>query len=411
MQSTAKRLWNRDFSLLVFGQLISIFGNQVLNFALPLYILYMSGSPALFGLVLGVSFLPLIITSPIGGIMADRLKKQRIMFWLDATITVMIVVYMLLSGLVTEIVPIVIVKLLALNAIQGMYMPTVQSSIPFLAPPDKLVQANSATSVVNTLSNIAAPAAAGFFFGRFGIFPILVVCAVCFAITAVMDLLIRIPYKKQPTDETVMQIVKSDTSQAIRFVRAHPILIKISIMMLIISAFTTGVIMVGIPVFIIQHLGMSAEYMGIGRAISWGGALLGTAITGYLGERLTIKRVPLFTVLLGLSMIPIGVALLVDMHYFAAFAVFVASDFIFTVIILLIMIATMAYIQKMTPGDLIGKVMALFSALPFFAAGLGYLLFGVLFEEFYSLSWLIVFVTVFIFGVTALLLRRAFAKA
>ena len=411
MQSIAKKLWNRDFSLLVIGQLISIFGNQVLNFALPLHILYISGSPALFGLVLGVSFLPLIITSPIGGIMADRLKKQRIMFWLDATITFLILLYMVLSGLVTTIVPIVIVKLLALNAIQGMYMPTVQSSIPFLVPQDKLVQANSATSVVNTLSNIAAPAAAGFFLGRFGLTPILVICAICFAITSVMDLLIRIPYKRQETNETILQIVKGDTLQALRFVKKRSILIKITIMMLIIATLTTGVIMVGIPVFITQHLGMSAEHMGIGRAISWGGALLGTAISSYLGERLTIRKVPLFTVLLGLAMLPIGLALLLDIPNFTAFVVLIASDFIFTVVILLYMIATLTYIQKITPEELIGKVMALFSALPFFSSGLGYLLFGMLFEEFYAVPWIIVFVAVVICMSVPLLWRRDFREA
>jgi len=411
MQSSAKKLWNRDFSLLVIGQLISIFGNQVLNFALPLHILYISGSPALFGLVLGVSFLPLIITSPIGGIMADRLKKQRIMFWLDATITLMIVLYMILSGLVTEIVPIVIVKLLALNAIQGMYMPAVQSSIPFLVPSDKLVQANSATSVVNTLSNIAAPAAAGFFLGRFGIFPILVVCTICFAVTSVMDLLIRIPYKKQETDETILQIVKGDTIQALRFVKKRSILIKITIMMLIIAVVTTGVIMVGIPVFITQHLGMSAEHMGIGRAISWGGALLGTAISGYMGERLTIRKVPFFSMLLGLSMLPIGLALFLDIPNFAAFLVFIASDFIFTVIILLYMIAMLTYIQKITPEELIGKVMSLFAGLPFAAGGLGYLLFGMLFEAFYAMSWLIVFVSIFIGMGLTLLFCKDFKEA
>jgi len=343
--------------------------------------------------------------------MADRLKKQRIMFWLDATITFLILLYMVLSGLVTTIVPIVIVKLLALNAIQGMYMPTVQSSIPFLVPQDKLVQANSATSVVNTLSNIAAPAAAGFFLGRFGLTPILVICAICFAITSVMDLLIRIPYKRQETNETILQIVKGDTLQALRFVKKRSILIKITIMMLIIATLTTGVIMVGIPVFITQHLGMSAEHMGIGRAISWGGALLGTAISSYLGERLTIRKVPLFTVLLGLAMLPIGLALLLDIPNFTAFVVLIASDFIFTVVILLYMIATLTYIQKITPEELIGKVMALFSALPFFSSGLGYLLFGMLFEEFYAVPWIIVFVAVVICMSVPLLWRRDFREA
>ena len=411
MESTVKRLWNRNFSLLVIGQLISIFGNQVLNFALPFYILQISGSPALFGTVLGVSFLPLIITSPIGGIMADRLKKQRIMFWLDAGVTVMIVLYMVISGFVETIVPIVIVKLLALNAIQGIYMPTVQSSIPFLAPSDQLTRANSATSAVNTLSNIAAPTAAGFLLGRFGLLPILIVCAVCFALTAVMDLLIQIPYKRQETGESIAQIVKGDMIQAVRFVKKRPILAKISVMMFAVSLLTTGILMVGIPVFITQHLGMGMEYMGLGRAISWGGALLGTAIVGYLGERLTIKLVPFTVFLLGLSLSPIGLVLLLDVPDFLAFAVMIASDFIFTVIILPCMISIMVFVQKITPEDLVGKVMSLFSALPFLASGLGYLLFGMLLEQFDAVPWLIVFAAALLIGLIALISRKHFQNA
>jgi len=48
-------IWNRDFSLLVGGQFISIFGNMILSFALPLYLLYISGSVTLFGLVMDLT--------------------------------------------------------------------------------------------------------------------------------------------------------------------------------------------------------------------------------------------------------------------------------------------------------------------------------------------------------------------
>jgi len=37
-KSRESKLWNRDFSLLVGGQFISIFGNMILSFALPHYL-------------------------------------------------------------------------------------------------------------------------------------------------------------------------------------------------------------------------------------------------------------------------------------------------------------------------------------------------------------------------------------
>ena len=389
---------------------MSVFANQVLTFALPLYLLYTTGSPALFGSVLGVSFLPFIIASPIAGIMADRYRKQRIMFWLDVAVTASIVLYTIISGIFATVVPIVVIKLLALNAIQGMYTPTSQACVPFLVPEDKLVRANSVLETVNTLSNMAAPPTAGILLARFGLFPILVVCAICFAVTALMDLLISVPYNKQQTGARVSQIIKDDMRQAFRFVKRRPVLIKLAILMFTLSALIPGVFNVGVPVFIVQYLGMDAVYLGTGRAIAWGGGILGGIIASSLGEKLRLKSVPLTSVLLGLSIVPIGFAVWMDISYFAAFAIIVAADFISGMALILWSIPIWAYIQTITPPELIGKVLSLFSGLPMIAMGLGLLLFGILFEQFYFAPWHIVFVTALICCITVLLLRKHFRE-
>ena len=90
MKQMKAKLWNKDFTLVVIGQIISLFGNAVLRFALPLYILEQSGSPALFGQVSALAFLPMIMLSPVGGIIADRVNKQRIMAVLDFITSVLV---------------------------------------------------------------------------------------------------------------------------------------------------------------------------------------------------------------------------------------------------------------------------------------------------------------------------------
>lgn len=59
------------------------FGNGTLSFTLLLYVLELTRSPALFGIVLALAFVPLTILTPIGGVVADRINKKRIMIWLD----------------------------------------------------------------------------------------------------------------------------------------------------------------------------------------------------------------------------------------------------------------------------------------------------------------------------------------
>ena len=67
METQKSALFTRDFTLVVIGQIISLFGNAILHFALPLYLLRETGSITLFGAVNACSFLPMILMGPIGG--------------------------------------------------------------------------------------------------------------------------------------------------------------------------------------------------------------------------------------------------------------------------------------------------------------------------------------------------------
>ena len=411
LEATPTKLWNRDFSLVVIGQIISIFGNMVLSFALPLYILSISESPALFGLVLGLPYISLLVMSPIGGIMADRLKKQRIMFWLDLTTTVIIVLYMATRGLFVSAVPIVIVKLMALNAIQGMYMPAVQASVPVLVPSDKLIPANSAVSVVNMLANMTAPAVAGILFGRFGLTPILLISAICFGITAIMDLLIRIPFKKQSSPGSIAKMVIGDMSLSFQFiVKEKPILARSTGIMFFVQLSLLSLLLVGLPVLITQHLGMSMAMVGINQSVMMVGGLLGGITAGALGTRLTVRKLHLPLLAVGLFLLPMGLVFMFDIPAFIIYVIITAMSALVLVVAQMASIPLIAFIQQETPTELIGKVMSIMMILPFLASALGMLLFGVLFDWLAGSPWVIVFAVAIASFAIAVYTRGQFRK-
>ena len=89
-------LFQRDFTLVVIGQIISLFGNAILRFALPLYLLRITGSPALFGIVTACSFAPMVVLSLVGGVLADRVNKRDIMVVLDFSTAALIAIFTLL---------------------------------------------------------------------------------------------------------------------------------------------------------------------------------------------------------------------------------------------------------------------------------------------------------------------------
>ena len=74
MKQTNAPLFGRDFTLVVIGQIISLFGNAVLRFALPLYLLRETGSPALFGAVGAAALVYLILVVALRMITREDLK-------------------------------------------------------------------------------------------------------------------------------------------------------------------------------------------------------------------------------------------------------------------------------------------------------------------------------------------------
>ncbi|WP_312353950.1 hypothetical protein [Aminipila sp.] len=99
-----KTIYSKDFVLVATGQIISIFGNQILRYALPLYLLTQTSSAALFGTISAAAFIPMLVIYPVGGIIADRLNKRNIMVLLDFSTSALILLFSLLAGKIS-IVP------------------------------------------------------------------------------------------------------------------------------------------------------------------------------------------------------------------------------------------------------------------------------------------------------------------
>ena len=200
-----KNIFKKDFTLVVIGQIISLFGNAILRYALPLYLLNKTNSPSLFGMVSALSFITMIILSPIGGIIADRINKRNIMVILDFSTCAIVITCTLLLGKV-DLVILLLVVLILLFGIQGAYQPAVQASIPALVSEEDLMSGNALINLVNSLSGSLGYALGGILFVSLGIKPLLCLSAICFFLSAVMEIFIKIPFVKQKNTSNIFSI-------------------------------------------------------------------------------------------------------------------------------------------------------------------------------------------------------------
>lgn len=157
-----QKLFSKDFILVVIGQIISLFGNATIRFALPLYLLNLTGSSALYGTVTACAFIPAILLSPIGGIVADRVNKKNIMVILDFFTAAVILMFSLLMNGVNLIL-LLTVTLMILYGIAGAYQPSVQASIPVLVNQNSFMMANSIINTISSFSSLLGPVLGGFY--------------------------------------------------------------------------------------------------------------------------------------------------------------------------------------------------------------------------------------------------------
>jgi predicted MFS family arabinose efflux permease len=82
LPSLLRPLRNRNYALLFTGQLSSLIGDQLYVVALPFLVLGHAGVREL-GLVLMCFGIARIATVPIGGVLADRMDKRKLMLLTD----------------------------------------------------------------------------------------------------------------------------------------------------------------------------------------------------------------------------------------------------------------------------------------------------------------------------------------
>ncbi len=380
MSTTRAPLFRRDFTLVVLGQIISLFGNAILRFALPLYLLRQTESPALFGAVGAAAFIPAVLCAPIGGVVADRVNKRNIMVILDFSTAGLILLFTLLLGR-APLVPLMVASLMLLYGIAGAYQPSVQASIPLLARPEQLTSANAVINMVQTLSALLGPVIGGVLFGAFGLRPILWVGMACFFLSAVMELFIRIPHSPRAAAGGVLSTVRRDLGESWRFIRRErPVFLSVMLVLALFNLVLSAALVVGIPVAVVQTLGMSDSRLGVTQGAMGLGGLFGGVLAALLGPRLRLRRGGAVLLAASLTAAGMGAALLPGVPPSLGWWGVTAMSFAIMVLSTLLVVVLSAAVQGQTPPELLGKVMAFIMAVSNCAAPLGQAVYGALFE-------------------------------
>jgi MFS family permease len=284
---------SRDLRLLIIGELVSGFGAQAVLVALPFQIYLETGSAFLTGLLGAVELVPLIAMSLLGGAIADRFDRRRLLLLVQI-------------GLIAAPAGLAAITLAGDPPLWGLYVlggalagfnavqNVVRSAIiPNLVEPRLLRSALALNFGLYQLTLVVGPGVGGVLIAWLGVGATYVIdAASCFAmVAAVIALTPQLPIGGEGPELGIWKSI----AEGLRFVRGNQALMGSFAIDLV--AMTFGMPRALFPVLSVSVYGAGAAGTGLLYAAVSAGATVAALTTGWLAHARRLGRITIFAVL------------------------------------------------------------------------------------------------------------------
>ncbi len=363
----------RLFGLLV-AQLCAYSMLSALCFACPLYLFDCSGSSTLYGAVAAIAFVPGVLATPAGGILADRGSHCGALVVLGIVLMAASLLFIPMKRSLPLAV-VVVAMLCVQYGIQSLLKPMLQIETVRMTGPEKVERATALVSQITMASNILGPVVGTAVYGCFGIDALCETAALTFAMSALLfgGALKQNASSGMTGDSTTCSTCRSDFRESIRYLFQNASLLVVFFLALV------G-LTIGAPVIVAKHLGMQSSFVGIIEVAMGLGGLVGSGSVGIWPHRFSFKGICRYVAMICFGVVPIIVTLLSgpDELAFAALAAGSAWAMAWASIA---SVEIVSFVQRSAPKELCGKVLALVYMMLSCATPIGQLVYGLAYDR------------------------------
>lgn len=365
---------------LIVAQLCVYSTLSALCFACPLYLLDRSGSSTLYGAVAAIAFIPGVLATPAGGVLADREGHRSVLAALGIVLMIAAMLFVPMKCSL-PLAAVVAVMLCVQYAVQSILKPILQIETLRIAGKEKVERATALVSQTTMASNILGPVIGTAVYGCFGID---VLCAIAVAAFAMSSLLFWTTLKQNVPSEvtgdgSTRMACQSDFLSAIRYLLQNISLLAVILFAAVLNLALVG-LTIGAPVIVTRHLGMQSSCVGIIEAAMGLGGLAGGGLVGILPHCFSFDGIHRYVVMICFGVVPIIVTLPtgVDVIVFAALAAGSAWVMVWASIASVEIVAS---VQRAVPRELCGKVLSVVYMALSCATPIGQLAYGFAYDR------------------------------
>ena len=352
---TFQSLSERNFRLYFTGQLISASGTWMNLTASAWLVLHLSNSGIALGLNTTLLFVPVLLFGAFGGVLADRFDKRRILLWTQAGFVVISLTMWTLVG--TGVVQLWMVYLLSFvfGMVTAVDNPTRQSFYADLVGVEHVTNAVSLNSAAFTGARIVGPAVAAFLIATAGKNDVTGGIARCFLVDgvsylAVITALLRMRVADMHPQQRSTR-VRGHLKAGLKYVWRTDELRRPLLIMTVVFAMSFNFAVL-FPLLAKRTFGGSVVTFGVFSALAGLGSFLGAIVLANRAAHPTMKRLGVFSVACGATLVVVGLAPTLHLEYLAMVPLGFA--------VMAFMITANTILQVNARPQLRGRVMALY---------------------------------------------------
>ena len=275
-----KKLWNKDFILLLQGNAFSAIGDLLYSVAIGYWVYEKTGSSGLMGIMSSISMFMMMFLSPFTGSIIDRCNRKWIIVGMDAIrgVLMLIVGAMAFSGTLNVTGVLITAFLAAFCSV--FFSPAVSTLMIDIIPHDDMVRGQSIHSGLTSIINLVGKAFSGVLVAFLGVPLIVVINGISYLISAFTELFIHVPRTvQQGTKVTVSGILK-DFGNAISSIVRDPFLRMLIPSLLIMNLLGAGPMSLMLP--FCMEKGFDVDMYGYLMSIEMAASFLCVTLLGII---------------------------------------------------------------------------------------------------------------------------------
>jgi MFS family permease len=306
MRERSSGWMNRSFLLIWQGQIVSQIGTQVFLVTLALWLKRATDSATLMGLLMMAGTLPSVLLGPLGGVLADRYSRLRVLVAGDllrgASVLAVALTLFLRPDSVAATVAALFVASIVGGTVLAVWQPAAASLLPDLVPKEKLASANSLIQASFQLCGLVALGLAGLLFRVVGAPLLALIDALSYVYAAVSEGLARVPAAAQAPRPRGAATLKAEIAEGLRYVRGEAGLRMLVYTMTFMRFFLVPMAVL-FPFYVDEHLLVGPEWYGFLLAASGFGTLVGYAMGGAVKLKRTDMPAAVAALLIAISLL------------------------------------------------------------------------------------------------------------